>query len=56
MISVMYAFKMLDFLGAFTDVEESKGTQMRFRSILYYLIRIVWVFFHEEKKMLESVH
>lgn len=50
MISVMHAFKMLDVLGAFTDVGETKGTQMQFRSVLYYLIRIVWVFIHEEKK------
>lgn len=49
MISVMHVFKMLKILEAFTDVRESKGTQMVFRSVLYYLIRIDWVLFQEKK-------
>lgn len=40
---------MLKILEAFTDVRESKGTQMVFRSVLYYLIRIDWVLFQEKK-------
>lgn len=40
---------MLKILEAFTDVRESKGTQMVFRSVLYYWLELFGYFFRKKK-------